>query len=207
MTTDAYPLAWPPGWKRANQRARAKFLGKVSRSTGEPGGWSPKQALTIEQAMQRLRAELRRFGVSDSQTTISTNLRLRQDGCPMSGQAQPQDPGVAVYWKDGKQSRCIATDRYTKVQDNIAAIAATLEAMRAIERHGGAEILDRAFTGFAALPAPEQPWQVLGLDSHATKDQVREAYRRLARDHHPDRGGDEQQMMRINSARDALLAD
>jgi hypothetical protein len=89
----------------------------------------------------------------------------------------------------------------------LAAIAATLDAMRAIERHGGAAILDRAFTGFTALPSPEQPWQTLGLDtSRPTKDQVEDAYRRLAMRHHPDRGGDASEMARINRARDQLLA-
>jgi hypothetical protein len=62
----------------------------------------------------------------------------------------------------------MAIDQYDRVEHNLAAIAATLDAMRAIKRHGGAEILDRAFTGFTALPAPMaggKPWrQVLGFD-------------------------------------------
>jgi curved DNA-binding protein CbpA len=66
-------------------------------------------------------------------------------------------------------------------------------------------MVEQAFTGFVALPAPEQPWQVLGLDtSTPTPDQVEAAYRRLASEHHPDRGGDTHQMARINAARDAL---
>lgn len=48
----------------------------------------------------------------------------------------------------------MAIDQYYRVEENLAAIAATLDAMRAIERHGGAQILDRASTGFAALQAP-----------------------------------------------------
>jgi hypothetical protein len=137
---------------------------------------------------------------------ISSNLMLRNDGLPRSGQRAPDDPGVAVYWGHGAKARCIAVDQYDRIADNLAAIAATLEAMRAIERHGGAAILERAFTGFTALPAPEQPWQTLGLpDSHPTRDQVEDAYRRLAMKHHPDRGGDANEMARINTARDMLL--
>lgn len=83
----------------------------------------------------------------------------------------------------------------------LAAIAATLEAMRAIERHGGAEILDRAFTGFTALPSPEQWFQVLAVAAVATREEIEEAYRREAMKHHPDRGGDSAQMARINQAR------
>jgi DnaJ-class molecular chaperone len=80
--------------------------------------------------------------------------------------------------------------------------------MRAIERHGGAEILDRAFMGFAALPAPEQPFQVLGVGANASREEVERAYRLLAAKHHPDRpGGDAHAMARINAARDALLEE
>lgn len=210
MTIEAYPLTWPSGWKRTGtyQRTRAKFGKGVQQynSEGKPT-WTRKTDLSIAQALERVTDELRTMGVELSKVIISTNLELRNDGLPRSGQRAPSDPGVSVYWnvRGQKNQRCMAIDRYDRVQDNLAAIAATLNAMRAIERHGGAEILDRAFTGFAALPAPEQPWQVLGVSSHATPDEVRTAYRRLASDHHPDRGGDAQQMMRINTARDALL--
>ena len=68
-----------------------------------------------------------------------------------------------------------------------------------------AEILDRAFTGFVALPAPEQPFQVLGVGANASREEVERAYRLLASKHHPDRGGDPSMMARINQARDALM--
>lgn len=204
MNETAYPLTWPAGWKRTQPglRTRASFGRKGPGHT--PGGWVGKQHLTIEQAKQRVLDELRRFGVPDYNVIISTNLRLRNDGYPISKQAQPVDPGAAIYWKKDKQARCMAIDRYDRVADNLAAIAATLEAMRAIERHGGAAILDRAFTGFAALAAPEQPFQVLGVGANASKEEVERAYRLLALKHHPDRGGDEQHMARINQARDAM---
>lgn len=215
MNATASPLTWPPGWKRCASRTRAKFVGKAT-TWVQDGTWSdgrpknrmvPRQALTIEQGTRRVLDELKRFGVPDWKVIISTNLQLRNDGLPRSSQRAPVDPGVAVYWKDGKQERCIAVDRYDRVQDNLAAIAATLDAMRAIERHGGAEILDRAFTGFAALPSPEQAWQVLGVGAHASPEEVERAYRLLASKHHPDRGGDSDQMARINAARDQLMED
>jgi hypothetical protein len=211
MAIDSYPLTWPAGWKRiaAHQRTRAKFGKGIQQynSEGKPT-WTRKTDLSISQALERVMTELRTMGVELSKVIISTNLELRNDGLPRSGQRAPTDPGVSVYWnvRGQKHQRCMAIDRYDRVQDNLAAIAATLNAMRAIERHGGAEILDRAFTGFAALPAPEQPWQVLGVSSHASNDEVKDAYRRLVHEHHPDKGGDEQQMMRINAARDALLS-
>ncbi|MGH9644186.1 MAG: J domain-containing protein [Terriglobales bacterium] len=149
--------------------------------------------------------ELALFGIAEADVLISSNVRTRLDGMPRSDQAEPADPGVAVYWRAGKQQRCMAIDRYTRVPDNLAAIAATLEAMRAIERHGGASILDRAFSGFIALPAPEQWFQVLGVSSHAAREEIEAAHRRLAMQHHPDRGGEDAQMARVNAARDEGL--
>jgi hypothetical protein len=198
LTKKAFPLNWPTGWKRTTpiMRGRAKF----SRRSSDGG----QLDLTINQALDRVLDELGSMGAELSKVLISSNLELRNDGLPRSGQRAPADPGVAVYWnvRFRKDQRCMAIDRYDRVQDNLAAIAATLNAMRAIERHGGAAILDRAFTGFAALPAVEQWWQVLGVTEHASKDTVEESYRRLAAKHHPDRGGDDDLMSRINRARD-----
>ena len=116
-----------------------------------------------------------------------------------------------MYWKPAKSPmRCMAVDRYDEVQDNLAAVAATLEAMRSIERHGGAAILDRAFTGFAALPAPaggkRDWWTVLELPSTASQAEIRDAFNRLAREHHHDRGGSDERMAEIIRARDEALS-
>ncbi|TAN06138.1 MAG: J domain-containing protein [Rhodanobacteraceae bacterium] len=203
MTIPAYPLQWPTGWKRTHafERARAKF-GKQRQSSH--GSWKPRAELTIAQATTRVRAELERMGIPDADLVISTNLQPRLDGLPRSGQRQPDDPGAAVYWRErrGDVPRCMAIDRYDRVEDNLAAIAATLEAMRAIERHGGAEILNRAFTGFAALPNPDNDgWaSVLGVSETASRDEIEAAYRRLRSLHHPDHGGNTVEFNRITKA-------
>ena len=186
---EAYPLAWPQGWprKKSYQRSRAKFS-------------TSGRVLSVMDGVQRVLLELERLGVKRDDLVISTDIPTRLDGLPRSDRTVA-DPGVAVYWRKRADTRCMAIDRYDRVADNLAAIAATLEAMRAIERHGGAEILDRAFTGFVALPAPEQWWQVLGVAENATCEEIDAAYRRLAALHHPDRGGDNAQMARINAAR------
>lgn len=137
------------------------------------------------------------------------NLQTRLDGLPRSDQKAPVDPGVAVYWqRNGEAPKVMAIDQYTTVADNIAAIAATLDAMRAIERHGGAQILDRAFTGFEALPAPGQSksWRdILDVpdDMRPADSQLARAknhYRALASANHPDKGGSTERMAEINRA-------
>lgn len=205
----AYPLSWPDGWKRtqSSMRTQAQF-NKSARieAPGEMPAYSAKKRLAVADAVQRLLRELSLMGVPDWNVIISTNVPLRLDGMPRSDK-EPADPGAAVYWKKGdKQAmRCMAIDRYTRVADNLAAIAATLEAMRAIERHGGGTILERAFLGFAALPErATQHWrEVLGIEGNATPQLVEDRFRALAQVHHPDKGGDRNKFEEIVQARDA----
>lgn len=207
--TEAYPLAWPQGWKRTQhfERARAKFSKGERQYSSEPGGSSRmrKKDLSIADGTERVLRVLNQMGYNKS-VVISSNLALRNDGLPRSAQRTPDDPGVCVYWGNGLKARCIAVDRYERIADNLAAIAATLEAMRAIERHGGAAILERAFTGFTALPAPTAWWQTLGLSGpNASRAEIDGAHRRLIMEHHPDRGGDTEKAADINRARDLGL--
>ncbi|MFM8544085.1 MAG: J domain-containing protein [Vulcanococcus sp.] len=52
-----------------------------------------------------------------------------------------------------------------------------------------------------------RPWHVFELEpSTATADDIKEAFRRLAKEHHPDVGGDPRVMERLQKMRDSLLA-
>lgn len=202
MAITAYPLAWPEGWKRS----KAKDHGRFGKKVAKPGqSWACTEDLSIAEATARVLAELQRMGLGRDDVVISTNLVLRLDGLPRSDQRWPADTGVAIYWQDRSGGRKVmAIDRYYKVADNLAAVAATLDAMRAIERHGGAAILDRAFTGFAALPAPAEPtawWIVLGMNTKSpTRDELKMAYRRASSAAHPDKGGSNAAMAEVNAA-------
>lgn len=200
----AYPLQWPAGWPRT--RADAMKIGKFGTQKKRPGQtWLSTESITVAEATKRVLLELERMSVSRQDVVISTNLQLRRDGLPLSAQRKVQDVGAAVYWSSrGSEPRVMAIDQYTTVEDNLAAIAATLDAMRAIERHGGAQILDRAFTGFAALPAPmtKRHWRdvlSIGADIY-DMTVVKYQYRRFAREVHPDRGGSDTAMSELNVA-------
>ena len=186
-----YPLTWPPGWRRipGQRRQRARFH-------------NANKDLTIAVAVSRLCSELKQFGVRDIDTIISTNLKVRLDGLPYSSQRTPDDPAVAVYWKRRNDTthKVMAVDLYDRIADNIAAVAATLSAMRSIERHGGAQILERAFTGFTALPSPNDWRHVLGFEDTPTWDECIARYKKLARQRHPDCGGSEAAMKELNTA-------
>ena len=210
MTIEAYPLCWPAGWRRTkpDHQRRARFTRNERQlSMTNPGfSYNRKCSLTVADGRSRVLESLRKLGAHDRDVVISTNLMTRNDGLPRSGQREPEYPGVAVYWHDKKnQPKVMAIDQYDRVADNLAAIASTLEAMRAIERHGGGQILDRVFTGFTALPAPgSNGWRsVLGIaedDDVATLVDVTERYKSLRSRHHPDKGGDAAEFDRIERA-------
>lgn len=220
MSKQAYPLSWPEGWKRTavNNRKRAQFNKKerLYREPSVPGGqrtsWVSTKDLSVADGVERVLRELSAMGVDRQDVIISTNIRTRLDGLPRSGDREPDDPGAAIYWRSGKEPmRSMAIDRYDRVADNLAALGATLEAMRAIERHGGAEILQRAFLGFAALPErASQSWrEVLGFkdEERVSADQVESRFRDLVKKHHPDVGGNEDKFQEIVNARENARRD
>jgi len=192
----AFPLQWPAGWPRARFRQRASFSKKEWNSTSR---WQESKQLTVADARRRLGDELDRLGAR--YVTLSTNLELRLDGQPRSGQSEPGDTGAAVYFRLDDKPIALACDKWDRVADNIAAIAKHIEAMRGMDRWG-VGTAKQAFAGYEQLPAPEQWWQVLGVSQHASQAEVDAAYRRRAREAHPDTGGSDAAMARLNAARD-----
>jgi len=213
-----YPLSWPAGWKRTppHERQRADF-GKTkeehytehvwNQATGvrEPVSKTRKRkaALSSADAALRLEAELDRLGADNAK--LSTSQKLRLDGTPRSDLSEPADVGAAVYFTLNGKPRCLACDKWNRVADNIAAIAQHIDALRRIERYG-VGTMEQAFAGYAALPATSEDWAiVLEIASTATREEIITAHRRLATEHHPDKGGRLEDMARINRARDVAL--
>ena len=202
-----YPLSWPASWKRtpAHERRRAPFHGTRRQAyTSMQGSYLQKESLSVGDATGRLAAEMRRLGVRADDWLISSNLRVRIDGLPYADQRNPDDVGVAVYFKLRGADRVLACDAWTWVADNLAAIAAHVEAMRAIERYGVGTV-EQAFAGYDALPAKGSTWRTtLGFahDQVVTLEDVDEAFKRRAREVHPDvAGGSHDAMASLTAAR------
>lgn len=200
--TTPFPLKWPAGKSRraAEARKRGKFNSKERRGSNS---WLTTSELTVAESLGRLQAELDRIGAR--YPVVSSNLETRLDGLPRSGQREPQDPAVAVYFQLSGKPHCLPCDTYDRAADNIAAIAAHIEATRAIERHGVASVAEM-FAGFAALPSPDdqRPWRdvlELRLAGAVTLSMVEQRYRGLARERHPDQGGSDAMMADLNRAR------
>lgn len=193
-----YPLAWPTGRPRTAKRQPALFRDAQAASG----------RLSIHRAKARLITQfelMTRTGRPYRTTDIilSTNIRYTRDGRRDQNVSRrdPDDCGAAVYFNLDGRPHVLACDRWDTIADNIAAIAAHIEALRGQERWGVAD-LAQAFAGHTALPPPEQWWQVLGVTSTATRAEIEAAWRDRAKQAHPDHGGSDAAMARLNAARD-----
>jgi hypothetical protein len=162
IPTEASPLTWPSSVKRHPSPQASRFAGP-----------------TIGNGLSEIRDELRRLGARS--VIISTNLPLRKDGEPYArGLNLDEDQGAAVYWslakgKD-KVPYCLPCDKWRSLAENLHAIALTISALRAVERHGAIHVV-QAFEGFKALPpgggaiVTAPPWRdVLGGNWPAKPD-------------------------------------
>jgi len=167
-----------------------------------PGQQKPKKAqvsLSVAAAVERLEYQLGEIGATNP--VLSTNVEPTLTGRPRGNAADPQDVGAAVYFKLNGADRVLACDKWTRVADNIAALAAHIDAIRRIDRYGVGS-LDQAFRGYTALqPATCEWWLVLGVPRDAPMEKIEAAFTKLAKEHHPDRGGDVNQMSRLTEAR------
>jgi hypothetical protein len=174
--TQAYPLHWPLGFVRTKSPGNSQFR------------------TSYDSAMANVTDSLRRFsresGKDIVNLIVSSNVTMMKDS--------PTDGGVAVYFRWDNMDCCIAVDRYRLPRENLQAIHHVIEAERTKLRHGGLNIVRTSFRGFAALPPPKGPdgqlmapwWDQLALPEGATLEQAEDAYRRMVKEHHPDRGGD-----------------
>jgi len=188
MIDISYPLHWPEGWLRATHREAPKFA---------------KQR-TLAQARDLLLGELRKLGVPAGSIVISSNVQCRADGLPRSGQAEPSDSGVAVYFKLSGKPQVLACDKWRRTVDNLYAVALHVNAIRGQERWGVGTV-EQAFRGYLALPAPPSDWQILGISPGSAVDAINRAFRERAASAHPDQGGDHHEMARLTAARARLI--
>lgn len=184
----AYPLHWPPGQPRTEHPIRSKFdRHTVKRALDE-----------IENQLVRMQKDSGLDILDDD--IVSSNIRGID-------RRVPKDKGVALYFTIGDEPTVLACDQYDRVECNLWAIAKDLEAARARMRWG-VTTAKQMFHGQRYEMLGSGNWrEVLGVG--ATKDfqEVKRAYRLRSKDAHPDHGGSEVAMARLNAAYDAAKAE
>lgn len=180
----AYPLAWATIYPRTPQHKRETARFEVGFSV----------------ARDDLLNELRLLGAKN--LVISSNVPLRRDGLPYAHFREPDDPGVAVYFSIKGKNYSLCCDRWLLVKDNLRAIGLHITAMRGMERWGVGSV-EQALAGYQALPpagSERKWWEILGVSPRASNEEIKAAYLKLARQHHPDNHGCDDKMAEINKA-------
>lgn len=176
--TEAYPLYWPDHWPRTEYPVYSQFR-------------SP----TVASSRNLVLDELDRLGAD--RIVISSNMELNKNGYPSAQQRRMNDTGVAVYFHLNGEERCIPSDKYITVEENLHAVGRTIQALRSLERWGTGQIMEAAFRGFKALPesiivgaGTTRAWyEVLEVSQEASMDVIDAVYKRLLHKVHPDKGG------------------
>lgn len=155
--------------------------------------------------------------------------QIRNDGWPYSS-AKNQHPAVRISFKGRHGPMAFTCGTYATLDENLYAIALTLEALRAMERYGAVKGAQQ-YAGWKQLPPPPGTPGGGPTGPHSANDWagpvhasnfLRQCagradelhkleggtldivYREAAKKHHPDGGGRSGLMPKINSARDYL---
>lgn len=202
-----HPLQWPTAKARTPETKRKP--GRFS-SESEKRHCS-RRPVTLYEACQRLSSEVQswtkvghQWRIDPEKVFITSAISdIKNDGMPYSNRRMPDDPAIAIYFHLDAELMALAINSFASIEQNIAAAAATLEAYRKLDRYGVSlaqgDLIIR-------LRLPEKAtasntwWSVLGVPINAGSEQIKSAYRKLVKTHHPDTGGDRAAWDRVQSA-------
>jgi len=184
-------LAWPPQKQFCQDRKPGQFQSSLAN------------------ALDRVESQVSAFTKKGSKWR-TRELWIYLDGGKLGVKGKflanvlPLSPAVVVTFDLDETPYTIAVDRYTHPAQNLCAIAATIEGLRAQERHGVLTMKEMLST-FAELPAKSSAkvrgwWDVLNIPKSASKTEAEVAYRHLVKSRHPDVGGTAQEWLELREA-------
>lgn len=199
----SYPLRWPDHQKRTDS-----WLRKTGRFQ-----------VGFRRALDDLRDAMATDNVSRDDYSLTSMLPTRANGDPYGTGRNVADPGVALWWRENGKMRVLACDQFYAVEHNMRAIGLAIGNLRALQRWGISQIVNQMLDGFALPPGsgveenvtgsirqpvePDRSWMdEFHVSEAASREGVEAMYKTMARQHHPDRGGDTAAMMRLNVAWD-----
>jgi hypothetical protein len=163
---------------------------------------------TYPKTLDLLEAELNHLRAKD--IVIQAYFRredIRNDGWPRSS-ARPSQPGVILRFDANKESYSYPCDTFDAWEDNLRAIALSLQALRAVDRYGVTRGREQ-YQGFKRLGAPAtlNPWDVAvqfiasraGVRVDDVRNDLDGAYRLAARKLHPDQGGSHELFVQLQN--------
>ena len=197
-------VMWPGKPTASYARRRSPFR----------AGWTQTSTLLDrELAQQRARQVVLQMYVRERD--------IRNDGM-IRADARPDQPGVVLSFEGKYGPVQMPCDRFFDWQDNVRAIALSLEALRTVDRYGVTQKGEQ-YAGWKALPAaagvlatPEEAARLIAKETGwdtpdrwstpilNSAEQFQSAYRAAAQRVHPDKGGMHEAWITLQRAVDIL---
>ena len=188
-------VAWPGSPTRS--RYKAKFRANYSQTLK-----------LLDRELQHLKAR---------QIVVQADVtegQIRQDGM-LYASARPSSPRIILSFNSIHGALSYPCDRYSDWQDNLRAIALSLEALRMVDRYGVTKSAEQ-YRGFQALPPPKPgfeevenaasvirqfsgyqgPFRAILTDRHFGMRMILEAQKHT----HPDKGGNVDSFKKVMAA-------
>lgn len=167
-------------------------------------------SVTLASAAERIEKQVGAFTKSGkpwrtSALWIYAEAKLGGRNRFLANQPRSFDPRVVVSFDIDGKPYAISADRLDAPEQNLAAIAAYIEAMRSQERYGIFTV-EELLQSFSALPPPSSGLVTISpFAGLTTADAISALYRDLAKAAHPDMGGSDAAMALLNLQRDEAL--
>lgn len=183
------PLQWVNHIQRAKNRVKSKF-----------------KAHSVSKSCKLIKSQIGLMKGTDC--IITSNIPTKTTGfASVKLYGNSQDTGVSIFFKLNGVQKVIQVDKYDDSNSNLYALAKSVEAMRNLERWGGVQVMGGMFTGFAALPAPDQvtaSTMTFYFEGFTTKAAARPQYLDLCKKLHPDNGGEIKDFQEMKRQYEAL---
>ena len=141
---------------------------------------------------------------------------IRLDGMPRVN-AKPSHPGVILSFQTKRGPLSFPCDTYDRYEDNLRAIALSLEALRSVDRYGITGNGEQ-YRGWERLPPPEthEGWTayqaqefiggIVAVWDWSSREAAERAIREAEKATHPDiQGGDAEKFKLVQHARVTIL--
>lgn len=202
MSQSIKKIDWPTGFERTDPSERTR---------------NNRFEATLRQSIDDLADELERVGVDDWRLETAAEHQKQNPRYPYAN-ANPDDPGAAVYWTMDGDQYAAACDAYSRLRDNIRSLFMYIREKRKMEQRpvvtGESEFANARLPPAEGEPdgiVSEQPaFDVLEVAPDASNDVVQAAARKKIKKYHPDLNdgdgdGDREMLQRVKEARDELL--
>jgi hypothetical protein len=137
-----------------------------------------------EQTMRELRETMAKWGVADWDVF------------------KPSERGGTVTLKYVKNGRTVTLpmSRQATAKDNLRVLYLAVEAMRMNDKREIGDVIQDAYLQLAAPESFIDPYELLGIRPDTDIEIAEAAYKAKVRKAHPDAGGSEEQMKKLNDA-------